>query len=103
MQHPGCTTTRSPIKLLVMEALAPIAQSRPMRTPGPITAPALMTVPVPISARGPMTTPGSTVTPLSRRAVGCTIAPVAMPLASNKDDGRTASGKSLRVTSTKAR
>ena len=38
MQQPGCTTTRSPIKLFVIEALAPIAHSRPTRTSGPITA-----------------------------------------------------------------
>ena len=37
-----------------MTAPAPIAQSRPMRTSGPITALAAMTVPVPISARGPI-------------------------------------------------
>ena len=42
-------------------------------TPGPITAPAAISVPAPISARGPMTASGSTVTPASRRAVGCTV------------------------------
>ena len=34
MAQPGCTTTRSPIKALVIEALAPIAHWRPMRTFG---------------------------------------------------------------------
>src|SRR5262249_58247134 len=65
MAQPGCTTTRSPIKLLVIEALALMVHWRPMRTLGPIAAPALITVPVPISARGPVTAPGSTVTPRS--------------------------------------
>ena len=45
-------------------------QSRPMRTPGPITALAPISVPAPISASGPMTAPGSTMTPDSNRALG---------------------------------
>src|SRR4029077_5794086 len=104
MAQPAWTITRSPIKLFVMEALAPIAQWRPMRTFGPIAAPELITVPVPISARGPITAPGSTVTPVSMRALGWTKEPTAIPPpASNREDGRKASGKSPRATSTKAR
>src|SRR5512133_2478316 len=103
MAQPGWITTRSPMRLLATEALAPMLQWRPMRTLGPITAPALITVPVPISARGPITAPGSTVTPFSMRALGWTKAPTATPLASNNDDGRKASGKSARATSTNAR
>ena len=87
----------------MIEALAPIVHWRPIRTLGPIAAPALITVPLPISARGPMTAPGSTVTPVSMRTVGWTKAPTATPLASNKDDGRNASGNSVRATSTKER
>src|SRR5436190_8484253 len=103
MAQPGWTVTRSPIKLFVIETLAPMAQWRPMRTLGPIAAPALIIVPVPISARGPMTAPGSTVTPFSKRALGWTKAPTATPPASNREDGRKASGNSARATSTKAR
>ncbi len=90
---PGWMITRSPISAWRIEAPAPIAQSRPMRTSGPITAPAAITVPAPISARGPITASGSMVTPASSRAVGCTCAPAARPLAPNSDDGRSAAGK----------
>ena len=84
--------TRSPISACVIEALGPIAQSRPIFTFAPIAAPAPITVPEPISARGPMTAPGSTVAPLSSRALGWIKAPGATPSASNSDDGRNASG-----------
>ncbi len=53
MRQPGWMMTRSPMVEWVMVLLAPIEQSRPMRTAGPITAPAPITVPAPISARGP--------------------------------------------------
>jgi acyl-coenzyme A thioesterase PaaI-like protein len=43
-------------------------------------------------ARGPITAAGSTVTPFSRRAVGCTCALCDSPLASNSEDGRIAPG-----------
>ena len=86
-----------------MVAPAPIAQSRPMRTSGPITAPAAITVPAPISARGPITAAGSIVTPFSSRADGCTSALGDTPLASNSEDGRIAPGNSFSATATKAR
>ena len=64
IRQPGWMITRSPISAWVIEALrADRAQSRPIRTSGPIAAPAPTIVPEPISARGPMTAPGSTVTP----------------------------------------
>ena len=50
--------------------VAPIAQSRPMRTRCPITALAPINVPAPISAWAPITAPGSTVTSLPNRAEG---------------------------------
>ena len=63
MRAPAWMMTRSPIKAWVIEAFAPIEQSRPMRTLGPMTAPAQITVAAPISARGPTTAPGSIRTP----------------------------------------
>src|SRR5438552_4072691 len=43
--------TRSPISAFVIEHPAPMLQSRPMHTAGPMTAPAWSTVPAPISRR----------------------------------------------------
>ena len=43
-------------------------------------------------AAGDTMAAGSTVTPFSSRAEGCTWAPGAVPLASNSEDGRIASG-----------
>ena len=74
----------------VTEQLAPIAQSLPIRTSGPITAWAPIRVPAPMLADGPITANGSTVTPSPSCAVGCTIAPGETPTVPNIDAGRSA-------------
>src|SRR6516162_8564242 len=87
----------------MIEAPAPIEQSRPIWTPGPITAVGPITVPAPTLAFGPITAPGSMVAPLSTTAEECTDAPGSTPCDPNNEDGRNESGNSRRATSTKAR
>ncbi len=89
---PAWRMTRLPSSAWVSDTCGPMAQSRPIRTLGPTTAPAASTVPEPISACGPTTTPGSTMTPASRRAVGWIIAPGEIPVAPNSDWGLSACG-----------
>jgi hypothetical protein len=54
----GWMMTRSPISACWIVAFAPTKESRPMATPGPMTAPAEIRVPRPISAPLPMTLRG---------------------------------------------
>lgn len=94
--------TRSPMSVLLITVLAPIEQSRPIRTPAPITAFAPTAVPLPISTSGPITAPGSMATPSSVRALVSTCAPAKSP-GLDKDDGRKACGNNSRATITNAR
>src|SRR5215831_13108670 len=94
--------TRSPSKALSIVVPAPIEQSRPMRTPVPITAFAPITLPLPISTPGPTTAPGSTVTPSSIRARASTWASE-KSAGLHSEAGRNACGNNLRAAVTKAR